>query len=182
MNSLQTPMKIYETGKVSNTLLLGKEACFQDLDYINRDASNYQGKLSDHLVYARLVINNHSAAVLPGQIVEHDDGTTYGPYKGTKALAGSAEFAAGIVSPYIPSAGAAVGEFYWLITRGPTDCQFDGNAIATIGSIVGTDASGQARAFVDGTDSELGRIGVTMEAVGTTAGGLYRMFANFPLS
>lgn len=170
------PMPLGVSGKVSKPILLGSPGAFRDADRNSADAKSGVVPFdSGMLTIARLVINDSGGALAPGLIVTHDAGTTYGPGKAVDGAAGDDGHPAGVVDPWLPSGTTvADGDFFWLILKGPCYVQSDGNAIATPGTRIQTDASGQARAYVEGTDDWDSVIGVNIEAATTTAGALYK--------
>jgi len=178
--SNQIPFELGVSGKVSQEMLLGKVCCFDDTDRINRDAQSGVAKLlSGMKIFARLVRNETGSTLAAGLIVEWDTGTTYGPGKAVKTIAGDDEYGCGVVDPYL-SSSVADDDFFWLIHTGPTYVQSDGNAIANPNTRICCDASGQVRAWVAGTDEPDSVFGVNIDAAPASAGTLYRALVRFP--
>jgi hypothetical protein len=130
------------------THLQGYRAYFNDHDL---DTVGAKASLSAHTIEAVWVKNGTSAALLPGEMATWATSANalVGKQVGAKAAAGSE--AAGVVDPYVGSAGVADGRHFWLIVKGPVDVIHAGNDTIVRGDGLVVAASGRADKYDDGT-------------------------------
>lgn len=171
------------SGELTN--LYGQCREFPDLDYA---ATGVQRQLTGHRIHARWVKNGEaSAAITARMAVKWDTGAGE---VGTAVLkAGDGEQCCGVASPFLPSAGAAAGEGFFIIYDGPGECISDGGSTLAVTDIVVTAASAkvnkQTAAPADATaglvqvNSVVGR---PMEAVAATDGATFRCLIKLPLA
>lgn len=88
---------------------------------------------------------------------------------------------AGVVSPFIPSAGVAQYETFMLVTKGPTKVQWDGSAsFATKGLRMATAATGRVRLYDPENDDPFHMIGQNLATkTSGSAGDLFRAYVDF---
>ena len=120
------------------THLYGKPAEFQDLDY---SQTGVLPALSAQLVHAVWVKNGDSSAITPRLVLKWDTATSE---PGTTVVAaGDGDKPCGVASPYIPSAGAAASEGFYMIVHGPAQLISDGGSTLATTDTVVTAASGK---------------------------------------
>lgn len=176
MAERQHPYKLGQTA-ISGELtdLLGYRAFFNDFDY---SATGAKPVLTAMTIEALWVKNSSSGALLPCEIV------TWGtPGTIVTAKADALDVAAGVVDPYIPAAGVADGEHFWLIVSGPCKVIHAGNDTITAAEDLVTGASGRVDEFVP-TDTAAkdaaARFGVAMAApADNNAGTKFRALVDF---
>ncbi|TXH09763.1 MAG: hypothetical protein E6R03_16265 [Hyphomicrobiaceae bacterium] len=117
---------------------------------------------------AILVRNSSGGALLPGQLVNWSSGYI-GRRVGAKATAAAASNA-GIVDPYLPSAGVADGDLFWLFRSGPVYVRMVAATFAVSDIIVASATAGSCNK--KGSAYAFGDIGFCQEAVETAAGDL----------
>lgn len=152
--------------------LLGQAGRFLDEDLGSTD--QVKPKLSAHEIHARWVKNDSGAAVLPGETVTWKT-TAVGTTIGAKSAVNAKP--AGVASPYLPTAGVADGEHFWIIQHGPCDVIHAGNDTIGSGDELVQAASGRMDKF-DGSQTAANeanaRIGRAMENPADTAGTKFR--------
>jgi hypothetical protein len=93
------------------------EADFEDMDY-STSSAGVATRLTGHRVTCRLVKNSATIALLPGRLVRYKTGTNCTEVDGYTV--GPADVGvAGFVDEYLPAAGAAVSDYFWIVRRGP---------------------------------------------------------------
>jgi hypothetical protein len=95
----------------------GMLAEFEDVDY-STSTSGVNLPLSSHRVTCRLVKNSAAIALLPGRLVKYKAGTNCAEVDGYPVGPRDSNVA-GFVDEYLPSAGAAVSSYFWIVVRGP---------------------------------------------------------------
>lgn len=144
--SVQNPYRLGQTavsGEREN--LLGQIGCFTDQD---RTATGVFPETSMMLTYALWVKNERGSAALPGEVVIWDTGSTYGVGRATGANVTSATTAAaGVVDPFLPTAGVADNAHYWLIFRGPCKFLFTTGTTLAVGDVLLAGASGRVTKY-----------------------------------
>lgn len=159
-------------GELEN--LLGYRAYFQHKD---NDAVGVKPVLSEMVVEAVWVRNETGGQLTEGTICEWDTGTTYGPGRAVKTVAGDEEAGAGVVGPGRTVEG---DEHFWLIRKGPCKFQYDGSANIAVNDPLATAASGDVKEFVLGTDPFHAFAGRALEAISSgDAGDLFKGYADF---
>lgn len=163
--------------------LLGQRACFRDINYASTEA--VKPLLSQMDIIAVWVKNESGSAITPGTVCRWDSGATYGP---GKAVAGAAAIASdqvpcGVADPYLPTAGVANDEHFWLIVEGP--CKFKFTTGTTLDNIdvLQLGAAGRVTKYDVGTPAAGGnlyRVGRSLEAVdtGVASDTLFRGYAD----
>lgn len=123
--------------------LLGYRAYFQDVA-----AGSGTGAVTEnsgHVVEAIWVKNDDTVALTPGLGLIWDTAADIG--KDVKK-AGDDVMWAGIASHKLPATGAAVGENFWMIVKGPTQVQHDGDATGVVkGDLIVAGDAGQAKEY-----------------------------------
>lgn len=117
---------------------------------------------------AVLVRNSTGGALLPGMLVNWTAGYV-GRRVGAKATA-AAVTNAGIVDPYLPSAGVADGDLFWLFRAGPVYVRMVAATFATNDIIVASATAGLCNK--KGSAYAFGDVGFCQEAPETEAGDL----------
>lgn len=118
--------------------LEGTEWVFEDKDF----AAAVDGVIPDRtnqFVTCRVVRNKTGSAVLPKRFVKFkSDGTGSGDYGGQINGYGTIGTAGGIVDEFLPAAGAANNDLFWLVVQGPTKVTSDtaGDTTIPIGNFV----------------------------------------------
>jgi hypothetical protein len=159
------------------THLLGRIGVFDDL---SRTAAGVPNVLTGLPIKARWVKNNSGGALLPGEIV-----TCQAGYQGqyVDAKCGAAGVGAGVVDPYLPSAGVADGYHFWMVIEGPVSVLHAGNDAIGSGDLLVTAASGRVDKY-DGTATAATEpnslFGRSMENPADTAGTSVRALVKFP--
>ena len=127
----------------------------------------------------RLVQNNSGGALTPGQSVKWKSGA-WGTQIG--AVTGSLEQPCGIVDEYLPSAGVANGDYFWLVEEGPCKTVTNGAGTYSEQDHLVTAASGktvkQTAAPTQGNELPqiLAFVGIAMESAAATDGLLVRTY------
>lgn len=98
---------------------LGKEYVFE----VNQQQQSYPGTTdtSGRLIRVRVAQNSSSIPLLPKRIARYD--LTPGIPLGTKVDGYTfqvSDFPAGVIDEFLPPAGVAVGDFFYLVVEGPT--------------------------------------------------------------
>lgn len=121
--------------------LLGSMAWFSDIDY-SSNAGGVRNNRYGRMFLAVWVANNGATTLLPSEIPSWDTTDEYiGRYVNGKA--GADSVGAGVVSPFIPAAGAVQNAAFWLVIQGPTKVIQAGNAAVDAGDPLKTGASGR---------------------------------------
>lgn len=91
----------------------------------DRDPDSLQKRRSEHQVHLRLVKNSSGIALLPKRLVVFKSGTNRTEVDGyaTTTAAGGAGVA--VVDEFLPAAGVPNGEYFFVVTKGPTECLTD---------------------------------------------------------
>lgn len=175
--SLLVPYNLGQTA-ASDELshLEGLPGEFKDFNISDSGVKSYRTGLT---IYCLWVKNEAGVALLPGEIpiwLSSAVGTSVG------AKAGSLIRGAGVVDPYLPAAGVADNDHFWLVYRGPTEIIQKGAAGWDAGDILVTAAAGRVDEF-DGTataDGEADAVfGKAIAACLITAGLKCRALVNF---
>jgi len=150
------------TDASQGSAVTGSQKVFTDTDPRTSNASVH---LSNRLVHCIAVRNTSGGALLPGAVVKFKKAAILDEVDGAAAAATDAPL--GVVDEYLPAAGVANNDVFWLVVAGPT-------AIPT----AGTPASGDlltvtAGAAASGTAANA--IGVALAA---KAAGKVRVLLN----
>lgn len=149
MNSLITGFELGKYDIYDGDHIIGVEGTVEDLNY----SSSKREKLSNENIKVRVVRNNSGGALLPGELVNHDTGTTYGPGAGAGVkTAGTAVVGvAGVVDPYLPAAGVPDGSNFLLIIEGNCSLRYDGSANLAVNDKLVSAANGRCLEYIAGT-------------------------------
>jgi hypothetical protein len=126
---------------------------FSDVD---PRATNTGIVLSNRLVTCVAVRNTSTGPLLPGTVVKFKKSAIMTEVDGPATAVADAPL--GVVDEYLPPAGVAVGDVFWLVTSGPTAVMT--SATFAPGALVGIGAGGTAAVGAAGTS-----IGVAISAV-----------------
>lgn len=172
---------VVASGELTN--LYGQHAMFEDR---NLNSTERVKPLKTGIpVKAIFVKNGDASAITPRLAVKWDSGTD--EIGTTVVPAGDGDRPCGFASPYMPSAGAAAGEGFFIIVDGPAEAISDGGSTLAVTDIVVTAASGKvnkqtaapadATAAVVQVNSVCGR---PMESVAATDGATFRILVKCP--
>jgi hypothetical protein len=126
---------------------------FTDTDPRTSNAGSF---LSNRLVTCIAVRNTSTGPLLAGQVAKFKKSAILEEVDGTAAAVADAPI--GVVDEYLPPAGVAVGDIFWLVTVGPTAIMT--SATFAPGALVGIGAGGTAAVGAAGTS-----IGVAISPV-----------------
>lgn len=90
---------------------------FEDVD-LTQSYTAARVKRTNQRVQCRLVKNNSGIALLPKRAVVYKAGTNQTEVDGYART--TAAEVAGIVDEWLPSAGVANGDYFWIVVQGPT--------------------------------------------------------------
>jgi len=157
--------KAYDAENGDGSHVLGARKVFKDED-------PRSGKLlSNRTVECICVRNSHSAAITPGSLVRFRLTATSGVANGgpmaevvadSDTTNGSA-LLIGVADEYLPAAGVAAGEVFWVVVRGPTTV--NKTSTATTGGVPLYRSA--TAGSVDGTSTTNAQLGFALEAAGT---------------
>jgi hypothetical protein len=109
--TLGVTVKMYEAENGDGATVVGTRKVF-------RDESPITGAiLSNRTVECIAVKNTSGSALLPGAVAKFKDAAILSEVDG---LATTSTALMGIVDEYLPAAGVADGEVFWLVVRGPS--------------------------------------------------------------
>lgn len=109
--TLGITVKMYESENGDGSNVVGTRKVF-------RDESPITGAiLSNRTVECIAVKNTSGSALLPGSVAKFKDSAILSEVDG---LATTSTALMGIVDEYLPAAGVADGEVFWLVVRGPS--------------------------------------------------------------
>jgi hypothetical protein len=171
--TLGITVKLYEAENGDGTTVIGARKAF-------RDESPITGVINSNRTVECIAVKNSSgAALLPGEIAMFQsaasaDIPTVGGILGeikakanTTTPTGANAALFGVVDEYLPSGGAANGEVFWLVVRGPSTVRKTSTAVSA-GAAYGPSATdGQAAA--QGANALLG-YAISDAGTGTTTG------------
>lgn len=162
--TLGITVKLYEAENGDGSTVIGTRKEF-------RDENPKTGQLfSNRPVECVAVKNVSSGALLPGQVARFKAAATSGQFSGgilgeVDATATASDVLIGVVDEYLPSAGVAVGEVFWLVTRGPSTVTKTATSVAA-GAAYGPSATAGSAA-AQGANALLG---YAIETSATTSG------------
>lgn len=133
--------------------VVGSSKVFIDTDPRTSNAGSF---LSNRLVTCIAVRNTSTGPLLAGQVAKFKKSAILEEVDGTAAAVADAPI--GVVDEYLPPAGVAVGDIFWLVTVGPTAIMT--SATFAPGALVGIGAGGTAAVGAAGTS-----IGVAISPV-----------------
>lgn len=151
------------TGATDLAEFEGREVWFRDLDYSSQNQRSRTGRL----VRCRIVRNTSAGVLLPRRLVSYD--TAAGKFG--LAVAGytttTAAPVAGVVDEFLPAAGVAQYDLFYIVVEGPAECLTD---IAAVDSIsIGNDLVALTAATSGATTA--GRVDlVSFDATSTSLG------------
>lgn len=159
--------------------LLGSERVFGDIDMT--PSSTVAGKTTAMEVRARLVKNRRGSAITKGLALKWKTG-----YNGLGVdVVTTGDKPVGFASPFLPSAGVADGDYFWMVYLGPCKAVSDGSSTLADTDTVVTVSTGkvkkQVAAPADTTAAMVqvnSRAGTPMESVAATDGTVFRILAN----
>ena len=117
--TLGVTVKLYEAENGDGSTVIGTRKEFRDED-------PKTGQLfSNRPVECIAVKNKTGSALLPGAVVRFKAAATSGQFSGgilgeVDATATASDVLLGVVDEYLPAAGVAADEVFWLVTRGPS--------------------------------------------------------------
>ena len=99
-------------------------------------------KQSNNLIKAKAVRNNSGAAILPGAVVKLD------PADLLNGCTGAADNTSGLIlavaDEYLPTAGVAIGDIFWVVVQGPTTVTCTSAAITQAAAVGPSVTAGSA--------------------------------------
>lgn len=106
------------TGATDAAHLLGQEWIVED-----KDPSDATKKRSNRLVHLKAVRNSSGIALLPKRLARYKAATVNTEVDGYPAAV--ATYFAGVVDEFLPSAGVANTDVFYIVTKGPSLCLTD---------------------------------------------------------
>lgn len=152
---------------------LGLTKEFPDVDFTASSLVKPQN--TNTMVTCRLVKNSAGAALTPRQVVKYST-TAWGTEVLT--VAGAGEVADGVVDEYLPSAGVADGDYFWIVVKGYTELIQSTNSGISVGDFVKTAASGKVIEDVATPITNAG-FGRAIETTTNSGDVTFRAFVNF---
>jgi hypothetical protein len=141
------------TDPTAGTNVTGSSKVFTDTDPRTNNAGVF---LSNRLVTCIAVRNTSAGPLLGGTVVKFKKSAILDEVDGPATSVADAPI--GVVDEYLPPAGVAVGDIFWLVTVGPTAIMT--SATFAPGALVGIGAGGTAAVGAAGTS-----IGVAISPV-----------------
>jgi hypothetical protein len=141
------------TSPLQGTNVTGSSKVFTDTDPRTNNAGVF---LSNRLVTCIAVRNTSAGPLLGGTVVKFKKSAILDEVDGPATSVADAPI--GVVDEYLPPAGVAVGDIFWLVTVGPTAIMT--SATFAPGALVGIGAGGTAAVGAAGTS-----IGVAISPV-----------------
>jgi hypothetical protein len=108
--TLGITVKLYEAENGDGSTIIGTRKVF-------RDESPAGVINSNRLVECVAVKNTSGSALLPGSVAKFKDSAILSEVDG---LATTSSALMGVVDEYLPAAGVADGEVFWLVVKGPS--------------------------------------------------------------
>lgn len=148
----------------NGTSFIGSVKVFSDVD---PRVTNTGVRLSNRLVTCVAVRNTSGAPLLPGAVVKMKKAAILDEVDGVAAAVTDAPL--GVVDEYLPAAGVANGDVFWLVVSGPTaittaatlaagalvtataGAAATGTAANAIGVVISVPANGKVRTLVNAT-------------------------------
>jgi len=166
---------LYERGKTAASgelpHLLGQVVEFPDVNWSSTEP--VKPALSGATVHCRWVMNDSGGALLPGQTVVYKTG--YALQRIVDETATSGETPVGVVDEYLPSAGVANGECFWIVIEGPGKCLNEASGTCTEFVAVKAGTTTGGRVETNASTPGVTDVGWAMETT-STAGALFRVF------
>lgn len=175
-STLGVTVSMYEANNGDGSTIIGMRKEF-------RDENPKTGQLySNRPVECVAVKNVSGGALLPGEVVRFKAAATSGQFSGgiigeVDAKAGSADVLLGIVDEYLPAAGVADKEVFWVVVRGPSTTKKTSTSVSA-GAAYGPSGSASGEAAAQGANALLG---YAIETTGAATSGriLVRTAAGF---
>lgn len=154
--TLGITVKLYEAENGDGSTVVGTRKVFRD-----EDAKTGALK-SNRTVECIAVKNTSGSALLPGAVAKFKDAAILTEVDG---LATTSTALMGIVDEYLPAAGVADGEVFWLVVRGPSTVTKTATSVAA-GAAYGLSATAGSAA----AQSTNPLLGYAIETSATTSG------------
>jgi hypothetical protein len=106
------------TSSTDGAGLLGQEFIVED-----KDPSDPTKKRSNRLVHLKVVRNSSGITLLPKRLARYKAATVNTEVDGYPAAV--ATWFAGVIDEFLPSAGVATNEVFYIVTKGPSNCLTD---------------------------------------------------------
>lgn len=100
---------------------VGREWCFEDLNY----SSKVTVHRTEHKVRCRLVKNSSGFALLPGRLALFKAGTNRTEVAGYATTTAADGKSVVVVDEWLPAAGVADGDYFWVVVEGPSEVLTD---------------------------------------------------------
>lgn len=154
--TLGVTVKLYEAENGDGSTVIGVRKEFRDED-------PKTGALkSNRPVECIAVKNTSGSALLPGAVAKFKDADIIGSVDG---LATTSTALMGVVDEYLPAAGVADGEVFWLVVRGPSTVTKTSTSVSAGASYGLSATAGSAAA-----QSTNPLLGYALETSATTSG------------
>jgi hypothetical protein len=139
--TLGVTVKMYEAENGDGSTIVGTRKVF-------RDESPITGALNSNRTVECIAVKNASgSALLPGQVAKFKASAILSEVDG---LATDASALIGVVDEYLPAAGVADGEVFWLVVRGPSTVTKTATSVAAAAAYGVSATAGSAAAQGDG--------------------------------
>lgn len=164
--TLGVTVKTYEAENGDGSTVIGTRKVF-------RDENPTTGALNSNRTVECIAVKNASGgALLPGQVVRFKAAATSGQFSGgilgeVDATATASDVLLGIVDEYLPAAGVADKEVFWVVVRGPSTVTKTATSVSA-GAAYGPSATAGSAA-AQGANALLG---YAIETSATTSGRL----------
>lgn len=162
--TLGVTVKMYEAENGDGSTVIGTRKEFRDED-------PKTGALKSNRPVECVAVKNVSGgALLPGQVVRFKASATSGQFSGgiigeVDALATTSDALIAVVDEYLPAAGVADKEVFWVVTRGPSTVLKTSTSVAA-GATYGLSATAGSAA----AQSTNPLLGYAIETSATTTG------------
>lgn len=135
-----------------NTALEGREYTFPVTEAV-ATASGMSNRVVGRRVVARIMRNNHSAALNAGEIVAVDVANGHAGLGSATALSSANDRYALVVDPALGDSTVAVGDLFYAIVKGPTKVKQPASPVnLAAGALIKAGASGRLAAGAVSTD------------------------------
>lgn len=162
--TLGVTVKMYEAENGDGSTVIGTRKVFRDED-------PKTGELKSNRTVECIAVKNVSGgALLPGAVVKFKAAATSGQFSGgilgeVDATAVAADLLLGVVDEYLPAAGVADKEVFWVVVRGPSTVTKTSSSVSA-GAAYGPSATAGSAA-AQGANALLG---FAIETSATTSG------------
>jgi len=151
--------KAYDADNGDGSRLTGSRKTFLD------ENPTLRSRLSNRTVDCICVKNSSGSALLPGQVAKFSSSASLSEVSG---LATSSDTLFGVVDEYLPAAGVANGEIFWLVITGPATVLKTSGAGTGITALGGVQVSATAGSVAAGTSPLVGYCIATAATTDTT--------------